>query len=192
VIADEYREAQARLDALARTMPSERWAIRSAPERWSVAECVAHLNLTSREYLPLLRDAIGRARELGRDPVGRYHRDPVGWLLWKTMGPPVRIRFQTIARFVPQGGAAPEVLVQEFHRLQAAQLECLAQTDGLPLGRVRVTSPFNARVRYNLYSCFSILPRHQHRHLWQAERVWGGGLRVGISITTPPARHRSR
>jgi hypothetical protein len=28
-------------------------------------------------------------------------------------------------------------------------------------------------VRYNLYSCFTILPRHQHRHLWQAERVWG-------------------
>jgi len=38
---------------------------------------------------------------------------------------------------------------------------------------VRVTSPFNARVRYNLYACFTILPRHQHRHLWQAERVWG-------------------
>jgi len=27
-------------------------------------------------------------------------------------------------------------------------------------------------VRYNLYACFTILPRHQHRHLWQAERVW--------------------
>src|SRR5256885_15849937 len=63
---------------------------------------------------------------------------------------------------------------QEFDRLQAAQLDCLAQADGLPLSQVRVTSPFNASVRYNLYACFTILPRHQHRHLWQAERVGEG------------------
>ena len=35
-----------------------------------------------------------------------------------------------------------------------------------------MTSPFNARMRYNLYAGFSTLPRHQHRHLQQAERVW--------------------
>jgi hypothetical protein len=111
---------------------------------------------------------------LERRPAGRYRRDPIGWLLWATMGPPVRVRIRTIARFLPSSLAAPALLVQEFDRLQAAQLDCLAQADGLPLSHVRVTSPFNARVRYNLYSCFTILPRHQHRHLWQAERVWGG------------------
>jgi hypothetical protein len=26
-------------------------------------------------------------------------------------------------------------------------------------------------LRYNLYSCFTILPSHQHRHIWQAEQV---------------------
>src|SRR3989442_9739729 len=91
------------------------------------------------------------------------------------MGPPVRVRLKTIARFLPSSLAAPALLVQEFDRLQAAQLDCLAHADGLPLSRVRVTSPFNAHVRYNVYACFSILPRHQHRHLWQAERGWGGG-----------------
>src|SRR5256886_2547279 len=100
-------------------------------------------------------------------------------ILWATMGPPVRFRIKTIARFLPSGVAAPELLVQEFDRLQAAQLDCLAQADGLPLSQVRVTSPFNARVRYNLYACFTILPRHQHRHLWQAERVWEPRLLSG-------------
>jgi hypothetical protein len=89
------------------------------------------------------------------------------------MGPPVRVRLKTIARFLPQSAAAPAVLVEEFDRLQTAQLDCLAQGDGLPLSHVRIKSPFNARLRYNLYACFTILPRHQHRHLWQAERVWG-------------------
>ncbi|HEX4627748.1 MAG TPA: maleylpyruvate isomerase N-terminal domain-containing protein, partial [Gemmatimonadales bacterium] len=75
-IADEYRAAQARLDGVVRAIPSGRWGRRSDPERWSVAECVAHLNLTSREYLPLLRDAIARARVVEQGPVGRYRRDP--------------------------------------------------------------------------------------------------------------------
>ena len=44
--------------------------------------------------------------------------------------------------------------------------------DGLPLGKVKVPSPFAAGARYNLYSCFVILPRHQVRHLEQAEEVW--------------------
>ncbi len=145
-VADEYRSAQARLHE--------------------------HLNLTSLAYVPLLSHAVSRARMLERRPAGRYRRDPIGWLLWATMGPPVRVRLKTIARFLPASLAAPGLLVQEFDRLQAAQLDCLAQADGLPLSQVRVTSPFNARMRYNLFACFTILPRHQHRHLWQAERVW--------------------
>jgi len=173
VVADEYRSAQRRLHDLTGAIALERWGRRSDPARWSVAECVAHLNLTSLVYVPLLRDAVARAGALEMRPAGRYRRDVVGWLLWRTMGPPVRVRLKTLARFVPSSAAAPAVLVEEFDRLQAAQLDCLAQADGLPLSHVRITSPFNARVRYNLYACFTILPRHQHRHLWQAERVWG-------------------
>jgi hypothetical protein len=60
----------------------------------------------------------------------------------------------------------------EFDRLQEEQIAFVRQADGLPLGRVKIISPFNARLRYNLFACFSILPRHQHRHLRQAERAW--------------------
>ena len=98
VVADEYRSAQGRLHELARVVPAERWGRRTDPDRWSVAECVAHLNLTSTAYLPLLREAVDRARALNAPAPGRYRRDPVGWLLWKTMGPPVRVRTKTIAR----------------------------------------------------------------------------------------------
>lgn len=51
-----------------------------------------------------------------------------------------------------------------------AQLQQLA--NGPPIDGVPGSSPFNRRMRYNLYAGFSTLPRHQHRHLQQAERVW--------------------
>ena len=36
---------------------------------------------------------------------------------------------------------------------------------------MKITSPFNPRIRYNLYACLTILPPHQERHIWQAEQV---------------------
>jgi hypothetical protein len=137
-----------------------------------VAECVAHLNLTSRAYLPLLRDGITEGRRLARQgPARRYRRDFMGWLMWRSAGPPVRIRTSTTAPFLPQAEIQTAELLADFARLQDAQLTLLGEADGLPLERVQIVSPFDRRIRYNLYACFTILPRHQHRHLWQAERV---------------------
>jgi hypothetical protein len=79
---------------------------------------------------------------------------------------------KTTAPFVPRGGDAPGTLVEAFDRLQRDQIVCVREADGLPLGRVKITSPFDARIRYNLFACMTILPRHQHRHLWQADQVW--------------------
>ena len=87
------------------------------------------------------------------------------------MAPPVGFRMRTTAGFLPPALDSAEGLVEAFSSLQALQQDALRAADGLPLGRVRIVSPFDPRVRYNLYSCLTILPRHQHRHLWQAERV---------------------
>ena len=171
VIADEFRAAGDRLRSLRSAVPEQWWTRRADPERWSVAECVAHLNLTASAYLPLLDDAIERARALGVPAARAYRRDPVGWMLWRTMGPPVRVKTKTIAEFVPTNVRSVAGLVQEFEQLQAEQMKRLEQADRLPLNEVRVVSPFSSKVKYNLYSCFSILPRHEHRHLWQAEQV---------------------
>jgi hypothetical protein len=171
-IIDEFSRAHDRLRQLARDVPEASWSRRADSARWSVAECVAHLNLTSTAYVPLLRDGLARARLLDGPRPRRYRRDPLGWLLWRGAGPPVRVRVKTTAPFVPRGDELPAALIDEFSRLQAEQIACVREADGLPLGRVRITSPFDARLKYNLYACFTILPRHQHRHLWQAERVW--------------------
>lgn len=171
VVAHDFTAAEARLRRLVVDVPAEWWARRADPDRWSMAECVGHLNLTSRAYLPLLRDAIDEGRRLGVPPPARYRRDLVGWIFWRTGGPPVRRRVKTTAPFVPSAAVPVGELLFEFARLQSEQLACVRDADGLPLGRLKIVSPFDRRIRYNLYSCLTILPVHQHRHLWQAEQV---------------------
>ena len=62
-------------------------------------------------------------------------------------------------------------VVSDFTRLQSAFVACVHAADGLPLDRVTVQSPFDTRIAVNLYSALALVPRHQHRHLHQAEQA---------------------
>jgi hypothetical protein len=170
-VVAEFESARQRLHRLAETVPEEHWAQRPDPDRWSIGECVAHLNLSSVAYLPLLKDGLARARQMGGSAPRRYRRDFLGWMLWKAIGPPARFKAQASAPFLPAAGQPPALLIAEFDRLQEEQIACVQAGDGLPLSRVKIVSPFAARISYNLFACLTILPRHQHRHLWQAEQV---------------------
>ena len=177
-IIDKFDRAQIRVHRLSDKLTEAQWSERTDAARWSVAECVAHLNLTGRAYVPLIRDALEEAR--GRDEPSRprYRRDPVGWMLALAMGPVPRIgRFRlgavnTTAVFTPEWGVPHGQLIAEFDRLQREQRGVVQEAGGWPIDRVWVRSPFDPRLRYNLYSALVILPRHQLRHVVQAERVW--------------------
>jgi hypothetical protein len=179
-VVEDLQRARARLHRLAGPLPAERWERRADPDRWSVAECVAHLNITSRAYLPIVRAGLDEAAALGTPAPARYRRDPAGWLLAHLVGPLPRVagrrlgRVRTPASFVPTGALPREVVLRDFDALQDELIALVRRADGLPIDRVRVTSPFDARARYNLYACLTLLAPHQHRHLQQAEEVWEG------------------
>lgn len=177
-IVQEFGDAASQLHLLVDGLPEDLWARRNDPGRWSVGECVEHLNLTGRAYVPLMREALERARALRDRAPKRYRRDAIGWVLSVTTGPLPRIgslrfgRVRTAPTFVPERDLPRGRTLEEFDRLQAEQVEVARNSEGLPIDRVQITSPFDRRVRYNLYSALVILPRHQMRHIGQAEAVW--------------------
>ncbi len=181
-IVVDFERARDRLHALVEARPREGWAARPGEGRWSAAECIAHLNLTGSAYVPILRAALAEAGDVGARAPHRYRRDATGWLLGMATGPLLRVgslrfgRVRTAPAFEPSGDLALDDVVDTFDRLQIEQIELTRSGDGLPLERVRIPSPFNPRLGYNLYSCLVMLPRHQHRHLEQAEEAWPSGV----------------
>jgi hypothetical protein len=167
-IVSEFESASRRLHALAGRLSADDWRRRPGPDRWSPVECLAHLNLTSEAFLPLLRDGIDRARREGGPAPRSYHRDVMGWLLWRAVSTPGWFKAKTTAPFVPSADRPPAEVVADFDRLQALQIACARDADGLAVHRIRIRSPFNSRIAYSVYSALTILPAHQHRHLWQA------------------------
>lgn len=168
-LAAELRTATDHARALAAGLDEEGFARRPTPERWSPAECLAHLNLTTRAFLPLIDEALERARASGRQASGRYRRDLVGFLLGRSLEPPARFRMATTAPFVPSNIGARDTVVGELVVLQEELIRRVQMASGLDLNRLRLASAFNPRIKYNLFSCFHVLAAHERRHLWQAE-----------------------
>jgi DinB superfamily len=170
-IETELAETTTRAAILVDRIDEDVFHHRPSPERWSIAECVVHLSLTTRAYLPLIDDALQIGRLLAVTGPRRFRRDFIGWLLCAISEPPYRFRASTAPRFIPEASGSRADVLAEFVRLQQDLTSRVYHAEGLDLTRLTIVSPFDGRLEYNLYSCFRILPTHQRRHLWQGERV---------------------
>ena len=160
---------------------------RPAEDRWSVAECLAHVVLAGEAYHEVIDPAVASARARGlraegRRDVGAATGSRLGDLLMKGLEPPARLRIPAPARIRPArpsdpGDAAaaapraPGSPLARFLALRHAHADRLRAADGLALDRVRVRSPFVPLVTVNLDTALRILTGHERRHLWQAWQV---------------------
>lgn len=178
-ITDSLRSAQTRLRRLSDGLSDEDWNRHPGPGRWSAAECVEHLNLTSKAYLALLPDAVRRAKKRGGPARKHYRRDALGWFLSMMIGPMRHVgKFRvvpvkTTPEFVPRHGRSRKELLSDFVRMQAELAALIRSGDRLPLDQVKIVSPFGGRMKYSAYSALVIIARHQHRHIDQAEEAAG-------------------
>lgn len=177
-IVESMEAAQSKLRRLADRVSATAWNKHPAPDAWSAGDCVEHLNLTSRAYVPLLRDAIADARSKGTRAATttRYHKDFAGRVMAFMMRPMKHIgrfklvRVKTTGPFTPKGGHTREELLSDFVRLQSELITLARSADGLPIDQVKIQSPFG-KMRYNAFSALEIVAQHEHRHLQQAEEA---------------------
>jgi hypothetical protein len=178
-LAESLESAQNRVRRLSDQISDSAWNQHTGPDRWSAADCVEHLNITSRAYIPRFRTALAEARQLRTPPRKKYRRDALGRAFAFLVGPrnlfgKLRLpKIKTLEGFVPKGGQTRTELLSEFVRLQGDLLTIVRSADGLPIDRVSVVSPFGETLTYNAYSALVIVANHQHRHIDQAEAAAG-------------------
>lgn len=172
-LAGEFAGATSRLHRLVAELDEDTWSSRPATGGWSIAECVEHLNVTSRAFVPLLRGRLDGPPATETSGSRPFRRDVTGWLLCRAVEPPARMRTRTAPPFEPEAIGSMADTIAAFEGLQQTLVALLR--DGveraLPLDRLKMASPFNGRVTYSVWSAFRVLAAHQRRHLWQAERV---------------------
>jgi len=139
--------------------------------RWSIGQCLNHLNVGVTMVLPAFDRAIAEGRAQGQTSMGPFR---YGWFsrlaIW-SMEPPPRFRMKTpMKQSAGTTHRAADVL-PEFARVRAQLAERMRQADGLDLARVRTISPVNRMIRLPLGAYFHFILAHDRRHLWQARRI---------------------
>jgi len=171
LLFDELNDARIRAGNLVQGLSPDELAQRAEPAKWSIAECLAHLNATAGVVQRLMSKGIERGRKekiLGNEP---FNLGPKGKLLIWIATPPPKFRMRAPKAVAPPVKIAdPAGVLSEFMRVQDEWERLLKEADGLDKGRIKVGprfSPFRCR----LSAAFPWMMAHQRRHLLQAENV---------------------
>lgn len=166
-----FRAISDRAGAVVARVGEDQIAVRPRPAAWSVAECLVHLKLSTEAYLPIWRKAFREARAAGLAAQAPFRLDLWGRFFVWFLEPPPKLRFPAPASFQPIATGPPAQVLSSFLASQELVLKMLEESDGLPLDRMKIESPFDRRVRYSVWASFCANAAHDRRHLWQAERT---------------------
>jgi len=165
-LRQQFNECSATAEKLIASISENKVNLRANDGAWSMAECIAHLTSTTAIYLPMMNSALQDA-PAGDGP---YKMDWRGWMLKWILEPPYRTKVKTIPSLEPRL-SDPRRVLPDFLASQQEFLSAMQMWNGRALDKVFITSPFNKRLRYNIYSLFNVVAAHQRRHLFQAQRV---------------------
>lgn len=141
------------------------------PGRWSIAECIDHLNTTGRQFLPVLDRMIeeGRARKLFAK--GPFKHGFLGNWVVRSSEPPPKIKFKAPKLFRSTPAQALAEVGPAFMELQEQLLKRIEEANGLNLSRIKAPSPVTKLLKISLGQWLAMILAHERRHLWQAWQV---------------------
>ena len=139
------------------------WNFKTAPERWSVAECLEHITVTEEFLFKMASEAMEKPPAEPSDPAAEKATDDKVL----TMVTDRSQRFQAPEPVRPAGRwATPQDTLAEFLKLRARTLEYLKTTPGL---RANISdSPVG---RLDAYQRLLFISGHSERHFKQMKEV---------------------
>jgi hypothetical protein len=167
----EFQRLANEADALVAPLREDQFRWHPSPEAWSVADCIEHLNVVARLYLPSLDEGIAEAIRRGQYAEGPFRYNWIGRLSVYVMEPPARLRVRAPRSFAPGATRSRPEIMAAFRAYQVQFVDRLRQANGLDLSRARVASPTSRLIRLPLGSAFALMTAHERRHLWQARNV---------------------
>jgi len=143
-----------------------------APDRWSMAQCLYHLTVSTEKFGPYFTAAIARGRE--RYPVTAapvYRPSWMGGWLIRQLLPEATRKVPAPKIFRPSQTEVLHDSLDYFLKQQAHFLDFVQQAEGLDYNKTRLRSPVTPLMRYSLADAFVLIAVHGQRHLGQARRV---------------------
>jgi uncharacterized damage-inducible protein DinB len=170
-LRNEYSDLIIRAHTVFQNVDERMAAQRPGTGRWSMAECVAHLNVTGPPYLENITLTLKHGEKNSSAPRHSTRPGFFAAYLTRFLEPPYRLKMKTMTRYEPQHGAG---LDETLHTFDTQQREFIGLIDAMQLQgvpRTRIPSPVQPILRLRADDWLRFLAAHGRRHLWQAEQV---------------------
>ena len=150
-------------------------AAKPSPEQWSAAQCLEHLNIYGRYYLPAIEQAIQEAQQKGGHSAEHFNPGWLGDYFANLMRPKpgghLKSKMKAPKNAVPSTDPDPRAMLAEFIDQQETMLNLLSAAATVNLNKVRIPISIAPWLRLKLGDTFLFVTAHIERHLLQAERA---------------------
>ncbi|AQG79002.1 DinB family protein [Spirosoma montaniterrae] len=166
IIDTVEREFAPLSDAQLRTKP--------APGKWSIVECLQHLNLAERYYVRQLQHKSERLGLVEHSPDDQtIESDFVGRLMLRMLDPKSTIKLPAPGLVRPRSASDldPASVISQFLELQTLQRELTGRLIYLDWNQEKVPTLFGNWLKMRLGDVCQMLVVHTERHMQQAMRV---------------------
>ncbi|MBO3272888.1 DinB family protein [Hymenobacter sp. NBH84] len=149
---------------------------RPGPGKWSVGQCLEHLNIIGGLYLPVIAHKLQQAQTRTSRPADTVKRGLVGRRLTEAMRVPASEKAtKTPQQYAPSGSRLPRTVIEVFNRQADELLTLLQQAREVNINSIRIPNVVIPLLRLRLTDQLELLVVHAQRHIAQAERVLEGG-----------------
>lgn len=156
--------------------PDEVLLRQPAPDKWSVAQCLDHLNAYSRHYIPAVEKAI-QGKLSGSLPLSPAAHFKSGWLgnyFTKMMAPKQDgqpgMKMQAPKGYRPLADLDAKKVVAEFLEWQKRTQQVIAQSKLIDLHSVKIPTTLGNWLKFTIGDTFRFVIAHEQRHMAQAMR----------------------
>ena len=168
----DFRDNRSTARNLFSTLTSQEFNWRPNRGRWSIAQCLTHLIISSKLYSDAILTAVSTPQPVWKVEPGPYQYGLFSRLMIKSLDPDNRRRYKAPRKFTPPLiHYSVDSVITEFESSGDRWEECLKCSNDLNLAKVKVTSPVMPLLRFQLGATFAMMVMHERRHLQQAQTV---------------------
>ena len=146
-------------------------------KQWSAIECIQHVYLTNKYYLPKLKKVLAKAGKVNNTPKKTFKPGFIGNYMYNTMKPingKVKNKVGTFNSIDPNKKYAnasldAEKVIENFRRQQHELKELIGLTKEVGLEYGRIPSLLGAIISFKPGDVLRFLLAHEERHLIQAK-----------------------
>ena len=138
-------------------------------EKWSVLECIEHLNLYGDFYNPEIRNNIIKSHS---KPSDTFKSGIIANYFTNTMLPKKKLNnMKTFKDKNPLGSNLDKSVIDRFINQQKEFLQLIEMSKSVNLTKIKTSITISKLIKLRLGDTFRFITAHNERHLKQAENV---------------------